>query len=372
MASRTLPGVGLKGFWDLGEDGWKDEMDVNIRLISALLQGRALSKVAALPGSPADGDIHLLDETVGGGNANKVAIRDNGAWVTVAPQTGWRFYDVGASMFRFFNGAVWLAAVDNDTTLAGDSTTIPASQHAVKTFVTNAVVGLLDYKGATDCSANPNYPAALKGDTYMVSVAGKIGGAAGTAVDAGDAYIATADNAGGTQAAVGASWFALEHDGVFGAGVSLASIAETNAGTDTAKAITPDGLAGSIFGIETVTILVSDPAGSAITVGDGKVYFPVPSTLNGMNLIGVKAYLITASSVGIPTFQLANVTDAVDMLSTKLTIDATELTSATAAAAAVIDGTKDDVATGDILRLDCDVAGTGAKGLIFEMQFQLP
>jgi hypothetical protein len=63
MASRTLPGgVALKGFWALGEDGWKDEMDANLRIMSALLQGRALTLASALPGSPADGDIHLLDE----------------------------------------------------------------------------------------------------------------------------------------------------------------------------------------------------------------------------------------------------------------------------------------------------------------------
>lgn len=68
------------------------------------------------------------------------------------------------------------------------------------------IVGLLDLKGSTDCSANPNYPAALKGDFYIVSVAGKIGGGSGIDVEAKDAFFATADNAGGTQASVGTSW----------------------------------------------------------------------------------------------------------------------------------------------------------------------
>jgi hypothetical protein len=78
--------------------------------------------------------------------------------------------------------------------------------------VAAAVTGTLKFKGATDCSANPNYPAALKGDVYVVSVAGKIGGASGVAVDVGDEYFAIADNAGGTQASVGASWSILEHN----------------------------------------------------------------------------------------------------------------------------------------------------------------
>lgn len=63
------------------------------------------------------------------------------------------------------------------------------------------------FKGVIDCSANPNYPAASRGDTYRVSVAGKIGGASGTNVEAGDLLICLTDGtAAGTQAAVGAQW----------------------------------------------------------------------------------------------------------------------------------------------------------------------
>jgi len=61
-------------------------------------------------------------------------------------------------------------------------------------------------KGGKDCSANPNYPRATKGDTYRVLVGGKIGGASGTTVNAGDEFFALADNNGGTQAAVGSNW----------------------------------------------------------------------------------------------------------------------------------------------------------------------
>ncbi len=70
--------------------------------------------------------------------------------------------------------------------------------------------GALNYKGAIDCSANPNYPAAAVGDTYAVSVAGKIGGASGKPVAGGDLIIAVVANGGGTQAAVGADWDLIE------------------------------------------------------------------------------------------------------------------------------------------------------------------
>ena len=83
------------------------------------------------------------------------------------------------------------------------------------TRLTAALVGLLDFKGSTDCSTNPNYPAASAGDVYRVSVAGKIGGASGTSVDLGDFYVALADNAGGTEAAVGTSWEQWDAQGAY-------------------------------------------------------------------------------------------------------------------------------------------------------------
>jgi len=131
------------------------------------------------------------------------------------------------------------AVLDSSTdgTLAANSDLLLPTQKAVKTYVDNAVTGLIDLKGSTDCSTNPNYPAALKGDAYIVSVAGKIGGASGLTVEAGDVYLAIVDNAGGTQAAVGASWDVLQYNltGVLLAANNLsdvqsASTARTNLG----------------------------------------------------------------------------------------------------------------------------------------------
>lgn len=102
--------------------------------------------------------------------------------------------------------------VDTDTTLAADSDSKIATQKAVKAFVESSVTGLWDLKTGIDCSADPNYPTALKGDAYVVTVAGKIGGASGISVEVGDVFVAFADNAGGTQAAVGSSWFVMEHN----------------------------------------------------------------------------------------------------------------------------------------------------------------
>ena len=107
--------------------------------------------------------------------------------------------------------------------------------------------------------------------------------------------------------------------------------------------------------------------------GDGKFYFVVPAKLNGMNLTSAVAQAITAGTTGTMDIQVANVTDSVDMLSTKLTIDSAEKSSLTAATPVVIDATKDDVVTDDLLRIDIDaVQTTKAKGLIVTLGFSLP
>lgn len=148
--------------------------------------------------------------------------------------------------------------VDTDGTLSANSDSRLASQKAIRTYVDTAVVGLLDPKGVIDCSAEPNYPVALKGDTYVVSVAGKIGGASGPAVEVGDFVWAMADNAGGTQASVGASWNILQYNLP-----TLATVAATGAYADLSGAPDLSGyalLAGAAF---TGTVSVAYAAADA-------------------------------------------------------------------------------------------------------------
>src|ERR1019366_4269515 len=70
-------------------------------------------------------------------------------------------------------GTVAPLAADTDGTLAANSDSRVATQKALVTYIASKITALLDFKGSTDCSGNPNYPAAVKGDAYMVSVAGK-------------------------------------------------------------------------------------------------------------------------------------------------------------------------------------------------------
>ncbi len=111
---------------------------------------------------------------------------------------------------------------------------------------------------------------------------------------------------------------------------------------------------------------------TALTTGDGKTHVTIPIEMNGMNLISVGAHVYTVSSSGLPTVMIHNLTQAVDMLSTAITIDENEKDSKDAVAPAVIDTGNDDVATGDEIRIDVDVAGTDILGLEIRLGFQLP
>lgn len=121
----------------------------------------------------------------------------------------------------------------------------------------------------------------------------------------------------------------------------------------------------------------------ALTTGDGKVYFTCPPELTGMNLVDADASVITASTSGVVTVQVARgrrsaangALTFADMLSTRITIDENEYDSANAAAASAIDTSNDDIVVTtyvDVLRIDVDVAGTETKGLEVRLAFQYP
>jgi hypothetical protein len=157
-------------------------------------------------------------------------------------------------------------------------------------------------------------------------------------------------------------------------GYPTASASEVTTGTDTAKIVTADALAGSILGIRSLIIPVFDYT-TNVTVGDGGGYGFVPTSLNGMNLVSCHAYVITAGTTGTTDIQVARIRSGtpVDMLTTKMTIDSTETGTDTAATPAVINASNDDVATHDRIRIDVDAVSTTApQGLFVVLNFQLP
>jgi len=114
---------------------------------------------------------------------------------------------------------------------------------------------------------------------------------------------------------------------------------------------------GAHYEIKVVSDLI------VVKTGDSQFVFAIPSDADFFDLVDAQAFVSTVSSSGKPTVQIRNITQAVDMLTTKITIDVSEFTSYSAAVPSVVDAANSDVATGDLIAVDVDVAGTGAKGL---------
>ncbi len=106
-----------------------------------------------------------------------------------------------------------------------------------------------------------------------------------------------------------------------------------------------------------------------VSTGNGAFFYHVPAAMNGLNITKVHAQVITAGTTGTTDIQIHNVTSAADILSTKLTIDSGETGSHTAAAAAVINTSEDDLTENDLIRFDVDAVSTTApQGLIVTLE----
>ena len=112
-------------------------------------------------------------------------------------------------------------------------------------------------------------------------------------------------------------------------------------------------------GGEVLIVAISDES-TALTTGTAKVTMRAPYAMTLTQI--PRASVNTVSSSGIPTVDI-NVTGTGSILhaSNKLTIDANEKTSTTAATATSLVTTS--IADDAEFTFDIDVAGTGAKGL---------
>lgn len=160
-------------------------------------------------------------------------------------------------------------SLDGDENIAGvkaflSSPIVPAtptdSVHAASKAYVDSIVASQDamvFKGVIDASANPNYPAASRGDTYRISVAGRIGGASGPRVEVGDLIICLTDStAAGTHATVGTNWTIVQTN-LDGAVVSAAS----SSGVGNIAIF--DDASGKVIGDSTIAISTTPVSGGS-------------------------------------------------------------------------------------------------------------
>lgn len=111
---------------------------------------------------------------------------------------------------------------------------------------------------------------------------------------------------------------------------------------------------------------------TVLTTGNGSVSWIIPAEFNGWSIVNTQAVVYTASSSGLPTFNIYSTTNSSYMLSTNITIDVGEKTSETATTPSVINPTYKVVYTGYEIRVDTIVAGTGTKGGEIRVTFRKP
>ena len=110
MPERIMPGLGLRAFYDPGQQNWGANVSEDLRLLSAMVQARAISRSAVLPVTGIAGDIYLVPAGATT-NANAVAIWDGAvgaeAWVFIIPQTRWQVWIADEVRHVRFDGAAW-------------------------------------------------------------------------------------------------------------------------------------------------------------------------------------------------------------------------------------------------------------------------
>lgn len=160
-----------------------------------------IDKLADYPSSPVDGQIFYHNGDLA------YYVRIDGAWVDLRNAnflggTAYTAYALKASpAFTGTPTAPTAGSGTNTTQLA--TTAFVVTEIAARLASNDAMT----YKGAIDCSSNPNYPAANAGDTYRISVGGKIGGVAGASVEAGDMIICHVDSStSGAHISAGPNW----------------------------------------------------------------------------------------------------------------------------------------------------------------------
>lgn len=112
MPERIMPGLGLRAFYDPGQRNWGTSLSEDLRRLSALVQPRATSRTATLPGTGTAGQIAIVPAAAGA-NANALALWDQlptgaAAWVYLPPQEGWQVWIVDEARHVRFTAGAWV------------------------------------------------------------------------------------------------------------------------------------------------------------------------------------------------------------------------------------------------------------------------
>jgi hypothetical protein len=150
--------------------------------------------------------------------------------------------------------------------------------------------------------------------------------------------------------------------------VELATIAETDTGTDTTRSVTPDGLHGSLRNLRFVEFIVVDMTTDCATGTDlieWECPFACTIVQDDSNTAYFSAWNATAGTTGTMVVDIHKAGTTI-MTTNKLDIETGETSTRTAATQP--DLTTTTIAAGDLITIDVDaVHTTAAKGLVVRM-----
>lgn len=125
---RTLPGIGIKGFYTVGTD-YEPDFSNDLLKLSVFGFSKVESRTTSLSGlTPTQGDLYIVPSA--DANGDDIAAYDDGAWVYLTPWKPLRMYVDDEETWYEFDGTDW-QALDRVTSLAGLTGDLTAS--AVKT-----------------------------------------------------------------------------------------------------------------------------------------------------------------------------------------------------------------------------------------------
>ena len=109
------PNLGLSYGWTLGESGWKDGMDANLKRLGAVAGLSVKDRdLGAPPVSPVDGERYLIPAGATGpwsGRTGQISVRIAGAWEFYAPRVGWLCFIEDEGALSVYKAAGWSAGV---------------------------------------------------------------------------------------------------------------------------------------------------------------------------------------------------------------------------------------------------------------------
>lgn len=131
------------------------------------------------------------------------------------------------------------------------------------------------------------------------------------------------------------------------------------------------------LGLYEIKLFADDGYGSDVEAGDNRFVFAIPEDLDERELNDAQAFVSTASGGGDIIMQVRSITEGYDMLTIPVRIESGEFTSFVSGAPSVVDHEygpapprrKSRVRKGDLIAIDIDSAGSGAKGMGCMLRF---